>query len=53
VTALTLPVVPSGLLLGAADEGERYLRVALSRNPDEVERAVAAIREVVAGAVPA
>ena len=35
------------------DEGERYLRVALSRNPDDVERAVAAIREVVAGAVPA
>jgi enduracididine biosynthesis enzyme MppP len=35
------------------DEGERYLRVALSRNPEDVERAVAAIRDVVATTVPA
>jgi enduracididine biosynthesis enzyme MppP len=35
------------------DEGERYLRVALARNPEDVESAVAAIREVVAATVPA
>jgi aspartate/methionine/tyrosine aminotransferase len=35
------------------DEGERYLRVALSRNPEDVESAVAAIREVVAATVAA
>jgi aspartate/methionine/tyrosine aminotransferase len=33
------------------DEGERYLRVALARNPEDVERAAAAIREVVAATV--
>jgi aspartate/methionine/tyrosine aminotransferase len=35
------------------DEGERYLRVALARNPEDVESAVAAIRDVVAATVPA
>jgi aspartate/methionine/tyrosine aminotransferase len=35
------------------DEGEHYLRVALSRNPEDVESAVAAIRDVVAGTVVA
>jgi aspartate/methionine/tyrosine aminotransferase len=35
------------------DEGEHYLRVALSRNPEAVESAVEAIREVVAGTVVA
>lgn len=35
------------------DEGERYLRVALSRNPEDVESAVAAIREAVTATVPA
>jgi aspartate/methionine/tyrosine aminotransferase len=35
------------------DEGERFLRVALSRNREDVERAVAAIREVVAATVAA
>jgi len=35
------------------DEGERYLRVALSRNPEDVESAVAAVREAVTATVPA
>lgn len=35
------------------DEGERYLRVALSRDPEDVRRAAEAIRDVVAAAVPA
>ena len=35
------------------DVGERYLRVALSRDPEDVESAAAAIREVVAATVRA
>ncbi len=35
------------------DAGERYIRVALSRDPEDVGRAVEAIRDVVAAAVPA
>jgi enduracididine biosynthesis enzyme MppP len=35
------------------DEGEHYLRVALSRNAEDVESALAAIREVVAATVAA
>jgi aspartate/methionine/tyrosine aminotransferase len=34
-------------------EGERYLRIALSRDPEDVERAATAVRDVVDAAVPA